>query len=148
MPGTSLKIGIVELKISNLFNMVNAMLNSGKFSFFRNGLWAEAANTATLLEKNLLTPIGAFSPFHQFLERKEFFSFSCKNLVKCTTTHHNSSHQAKLANHVPPGIWLFLQKVIQLVSIMYSSTKQEKLVEQKTWLSWISHLLTGKKVEK
>ena len=45
---------IVESKFLILFNMIHAMLNGGKFShFMRNGLWADAANTATVWENDV-----------------------------------------------------------------------------------------------
>ena len=44
---------LVEWKFTTLFNQVHAMLNIGKFkAFLQNCLWAEAENTATLLENN------------------------------------------------------------------------------------------------
>ena len=36
--------------------------------FLRYGLWAEAANTAMIMENDQLTKSTAFSPCHQFLE--------------------------------------------------------------------------------
>ena len=64
--------GHVEQKFSTDSNRVHAMLNSGKFSaFLRNGLWAEAANTATLPENNLLNHRINLSHFQLFWKGKE-----------------------------------------------------------------------------
>ena len=65
------KNGRVERKFATLFNRVHAMLNSSKFSpFLRNGLWAEAANIATLLKINLHTSSRDLSPFQFFCNGK------------------------------------------------------------------------------
>ena len=54
MPGTVQQNGQVERKFTSLFTLVHAMLNSRKFSpFLRNGLCADAANTAMLLKNKL-----------------------------------------------------------------------------------------------
>ena len=37
------------------------------FFFLRNGLWAEAASTATLLKNDLIIPTRDSSPFQHFL---------------------------------------------------------------------------------
>ncbi len=43
------------------------MLNGGKFiSSLRNLLWAEASQTATVLQNNLVSQQGAMIPYHQF----------------------------------------------------------------------------------
>ena len=64
--------GNVEQKLATLITRACTMLCRGKFSAFpRNGLWAEAANTATLLENNLVTPNKNLSLFKQFLGRKK-----------------------------------------------------------------------------
>ena len=56
-PGNPQQNGHVEQTFSTLFDRVHIMLNGRQFSsFLRNGLWAEAANTITLLENTLLTP--------------------------------------------------------------------------------------------
>ena len=71
-PSTPKQNGCIELKFVTLFNWVHTMDKGGKFSsFFRNGLWAEAANTATLLENNLVTPNRDASPFQQFLGNRK-----------------------------------------------------------------------------
>ena len=59
-------------KFANPFNRVCTMLNNGKFSpFLRNGLWAQATNTATLLENNPNTPMKGLSPFQQAFEKEK-----------------------------------------------------------------------------
>ena len=61
----------VEQKFATLFNRVCTMLNGGKFTvYLQNGLWAKAANTAILLENNLVTPNRTLSPFQHFLGRE------------------------------------------------------------------------------
>ena len=66
-PGTPQKNSHVEWKFAALFNQVCAMLNGGKFTtYLQNGLWAKAANIATLLKNNLITPNRTISPFQQF----------------------------------------------------------------------------------
>ena len=65
-PGTLQQNGCIEHKFTTLLNGVHAMINGGKFTtYLQNGLWAEAANTATLLKNNLLTP-NRTRPFQQF----------------------------------------------------------------------------------
>ena len=64
IPGTPQQNGCVKCKFASLFNLVCFMLNGGKFTaYLQSGLWAEAANTATLLKNNLLTPNRTLSPF-------------------------------------------------------------------------------------
>ena len=70
-PGTPQQNDNVEWKFSILFNRVCAMFSGRKFSaFLRNGLWAEAANTATLLENNLVIPTRDLSLFEQLFGRE------------------------------------------------------------------------------
>ena len=58
MPSTPQQNGRVESKFATLLGMVHTMLNSGKFDkFWHHGLWAKAADTATLLENNLVSSI-------------------------------------------------------------------------------------------
>ena len=65
--------GCIECKFSTLFNRVCTMLNHGKFTaYLQSSLWAEDANTAMLLENNLITANRALSPLQQFFwEGKE-----------------------------------------------------------------------------
>ncbi len=60
------------------------MLNGGKFSSsLRNLLWAEAAQTATVLQNNLVSQKGVMSPYHQFFGREELvYWIQIKDLVK------------------------------------------------------------------
>ena len=59
--------GCIKCRFTTLFNQVCAMLNGSKFNaYLQSGLWAKAANTAMLLENNLLTPNRILSPFQQF----------------------------------------------------------------------------------
>ncbi len=66
-PGTPQQNGRVEQKFATLYNQVRATLNSGKLtSSLRNQFWAETAQTATVLQKNLVSQQGAMNPYHQF----------------------------------------------------------------------------------
>ena len=57
----------IKHKLATLFNWVCALLNASKFTtYLQSVLWAEATNTATLLENNLITPNRILSPFQQF----------------------------------------------------------------------------------
>ena len=57
-------------KFATLFNWICTMLNGGKFTtYFQNGLWAKAANTAMLLKNNLITSNRTLSPFQQFFRK-------------------------------------------------------------------------------
>ena len=63
-PGMPQQNECIGCKFVTLFNWVCSMLNDSKFTnFLQCGLWAEAANTAMLLENNLITPNRTLSPF-------------------------------------------------------------------------------------
>ena len=71
-PGTPQQNGWVEHKVAMLFKRVHAMLNSGKFTIYlQSSLRMEAANTAMLLNNNLITPNRTLSPSPHFWEGKE-----------------------------------------------------------------------------
>ena len=74
VPSMSHQSGMVEHKFVMLYNRVNAMLNGGKFCFLRNGLWAEAANTATILENNSLWRADERAHFDNFWEGSAKYS--------------------------------------------------------------------------
>ena len=86
--------GRVKQKFATLFNWVCAMLNGRKITcFMRNGFWAEAANTATLLKNRLVTPNRNISPFQQLLEKvREAPCLQCKKLVKCVLPPTGITH--------------------------------------------------------
>ena len=91
--------GWVEQKFATLFNQLCAMLHGRKFNtYFQNGQRAKAANTARLLENNLITSNRNLSPFQQCLGReREAF---CHSLIQkfgemFITTYRNNTHQAK-----------------------------------------------------
>ena len=76
------------------------MLNSRKFSpFLRNGLWAEAANNAMLLEHNLITKSREIGPIQHYFEKEKrsIFTTLQKFDQTCITTNHDCSNRAKLA---------------------------------------------------
>ena len=65
-PGTPQQNVQVERKFQTLYGKVRAMLNGGEFTkSWKNLLWAECANTATVLENNLVAKAGTLSPFQQ-----------------------------------------------------------------------------------
>ena len=77
------------------------MLNGGKFStYLQIGLWAEAANTATILENHLITPNRTLSLFQQFFGKgkSNVLASMQKFGEMCITTYKDNTHQAKLAN--------------------------------------------------
>ena len=85
------------------------MLNGGKFNaYLLNGLWAEAANTATTLKNNLITPNRTLSPFQQFFEKgkKNVLTAMQKFGEMCIATFKDNTHRAKFANQGTPRIWV------------------------------------------
>ena len=69
------------------------------FFFPANSLWDEAANTAMLLKKNLVTPNRELSLFQHFWGAKEKHPcFSAKTCDMCITMYRDNSYWAKLAN--------------------------------------------------
>ena len=85
------------------------MLNGGKFTMYlQSHLWAEAANAATLLENNLITPNRTLSPFQQFFGKgkQSVLATMQKFGEMCIATFKDNSHQAKLANQGTPRIWV------------------------------------------
>ena len=74
-PGTPQQNGCVKRKFATLFNGVCAMLNGGNFTaYLQSSLWAEAANTATTLENNLITPNRTLAHFNNFLGKESKMS--------------------------------------------------------------------------
>ena len=66
-PGTPQQNGRVERKFATLFGRVRAMLNGGGFpEELRKSLWAEAANTATMLDTFLISSPQDVMAFQQF----------------------------------------------------------------------------------
>ena len=56
----------LESKLDSLLNKVYAMLDIGKFPhFMRNGIWAKKANSAMIIENNLMVKSRDLSPFQQ-----------------------------------------------------------------------------------
>ena len=89
--GTPRWNGHVKQKFATIFNRVYAMLDSQNvFAFLRNSLWAEAANTATLLENELLTSKRDLSPFEHFWEGKENHSILGAKIQQ--NVHHHITH--------------------------------------------------------
>jgi hypothetical protein len=66
-PGTPQQNGVVERKFATLFGRARSMLNNaGMNGKMREGLWAEAANTATLLENIVVHPGETKCPYEKF----------------------------------------------------------------------------------
>ena len=103
-----------------------------------SGLWAEAANTATLLENNLTTPSRTLSPFQQFFGKgkKNDLTSMQKFGEMCIATYKDNNHWAKLANCGTPGIWVGYAKNYPLVHTGFSTQKPKKIFWPGTWLSY------------
>ena len=85
------------------------MLNGGKFTtYLQSGLWAEAANTATFLKNQLITPNRNLSPFQQFFgkEKNSVLILMRKFGEICIITYKDNTHLAKLANRGIPRNWV------------------------------------------
>ena len=85
------------------------MLNGRKLTaYLCSGLWAEAANTAMLLKKNLLTLNRNLSPFQQFFGKgkRSILSLMQKFDEMHITTYRDNIYQARLANQGTPGFWV------------------------------------------
>ena len=132
-PGMPQKNGCMERKFASFFNWVHAMLNGGKFTaYLWNGLWAEAANTAMILENNLITPNVNFKIFLGRGRRLSVFG------EMCIPTYKDNTDQAKLANCGMPGFGLAMLKTIQLIHIGFSTQKRKKISWPGMWLSYKS----------
>ena len=84
------------------------MLNCGTFPhFLRNGLWAEAANTAKLVKNNLNTKSRDLSPFkHVFGKEKRSMSNTLYKFGEmCIITHSDNLQYAKLTIWTSIRIW-------------------------------------------
>jgi hypothetical protein len=70
-PGTPQLNGRVERKFATLYGRVRAMLNGARLTKeLRNGLWTEAARTASDLENTLVSSTRPVAPFNQFFEKE------------------------------------------------------------------------------
>lgn len=73
-PGSPQFNGKVERKFATLFARVRTMMNSAKIPRkMREGLWAEAADTASQIEDRIVTPskpIAAYNKFYNIKEEK------------------------------------------------------------------------------
>ena len=84
-----------KCNFATLFNLVCAMINGGKFTtFLQSSLWAEAANTAMLLENHLIIPNKILSSFQQFFGKgkKSFLTLMQKIGEMCITTYKVNSY--------------------------------------------------------
>ena len=98
--------GRVERKFATLYGRVQAMLNDAKLMpSLQKKLWAEAANTATLLENHITWNSQDTSTFLQFRGKGEKIVLST-SLHKfgeiCICTDHSKSIKSKLSLH---GKW-------------------------------------------
>jgi hypothetical protein len=73
-PGSSQYNGKVERKFATLYARVRTMMNAAKLPRqLREGLWAEAAETASQIEDKIVTPnktIAAYNKFYNIKEEK------------------------------------------------------------------------------
>jgi transposase InsO family protein len=70
-PGTPQLNGRVERKFATLYGRVRAMLNGARLTKeLRNGLWTEAARTASDLENTLVSTNRPVAAFNQFYEKE------------------------------------------------------------------------------
>ena len=107
------------------------MHNGGKFTtFLQSCLWAEATNTAMLLENNLITLNRTLSPFQQFFgKRKKYVvTYVQKFGEMCIITYKNNTHQAKLANHGTPSIWVGYAKNHSAATYQIFNPKTKKII--------------------
>ena len=74
------------------------LCNSGKFScFLKNGLWAEAGNTATLLENNMTIKTMLMPISTNIAEGKRNILTSMQKIGQmCIMTHYDNKQRAKL----------------------------------------------------
>ena len=72
----------------------------------QSGLWTEVANTATLLENNLINPNWTLSPFQQFLGKgkKHVLTLMQQFGEMCIATYKDNTYWTTLASHGTPGI--------------------------------------------
>ena len=101
-PGMPQQNGHIKCKFATLFNQVCTMLNGEKFTtYLQSSVWAEAANTATVLKNHLITPNRTLSPFQQFLRKERRMSYlNAKiwwNVHRCL--------QGKLSLHLISQLW-------------------------------------------
>jgi hypothetical protein len=72
-PGSPQFNGRVERKFPTLYARVRTMLNAaGVPKHIREGVWAEAAKTATVIENLIVTESKPIAAFHQFYNIKTF----------------------------------------------------------------------------
>ncbi len=107
-PGTPQQNGRVERKFATLYNRVRAMLNGGKFSSsLRNQLWAEAAQTATVLQNSLVSQQGAMSPYHQFFgKRRTSILDTVQRFGEICIVANQGAIMNKMQNRGKHCIWL------------------------------------------
>ena len=143
-PGTC-HDGHIKHKFATFFYQVCAMLNGGKFaSYLQSDLWAEAANTAMILENNLITPNRILSPFQHFFGKgkKSVLTLMQKFGEMCIITYKDNTDWAKLANHGTPGIWVGYAENSPASTYWIFSPKTKKIFWPGMWLSYKSPIVS------
>eukprot|EP00984_Skeletonema_dohrnii_P022875 scaffold11976_cov67-Skeletonema_dohrnii-CCMP3373.AAC.1 len=108
-PGTPQQNGRVERKFATLYGRIRAMLNdSGTEQPLRNKLWAEAANTSTILDNILISGTRDATPFQQFFGKgaKSIVPISTRKFGEMVVVTKNQHHIAKLKSRGETCIWL------------------------------------------
>ena len=111
-PGTPQQNGKVERKFATLFGRVRAMLNSAGFpEDLRKSLWAEAANTATMLDTFLISSPQDKMAFQQFFGKgvedvKKILKHAQKFGEMCVVNNNSKKLKNKLENRGVEMIWL------------------------------------------
>lgn len=107
-PGTPQQNGKVERKFATLYGRVRAMkIASGLPKNLSDGFWAEAANTATVLDNILLTSNRDSSPFQQFFGKgiKSIVPISTRKFGEMVVVYQNKM-KAKMKDRGTTCIWL------------------------------------------
>ena len=130
-PGTPQQNGCIKCKFAMLFNRVCAVLNDGRFTaYLQSSLWAEAANTATLLENNLITPNRTLSPFQQYFgkRQKNVLALMQKFGEMCIAAFKDNTHWAKLATCGTPRMWVGYAKNHPAGTCQIFNPQTEKII--------------------
>ncbi len=98
-PGTPQQNGRVERKFATLYGRIHAMkIASGLPKHLCDGFWAEAANTATLLDNIMLTNNRNSSPFQQFFGKgmKSIIPILARKFGEMVVVYQNNKMAAKM----------------------------------------------------
>ncbi len=98
-PGTPQQNGRVERKFATLYGRLRAMMKAVKLpTKIRQGVWAEAARTATLLENLFCTPLKDVPAYERFFgkEHKDARHLRTFGEMAIVANHHNKKTRGKL----------------------------------------------------